>query len=75
MIKRQYHYYGNQIEGSYFTRFVDSVDQSPYTHPKKKIAMELAQWKATLGKSKARYTYNVKFHDPKLYTLFVMRWS
>ena len=40
----------------------------------KSVREELAEYKATLAKSK-RNRMNVKWHDPKLYTMFVLRWS
>lgn len=73
MIKRQYNYYGQ--EDTYFTRFVNQVTQSPYTFPREAVGQALKEWGATLGKSKARYTYNVKFHDEQLYIIFRMKYS
>jgi hypothetical protein len=36
----------------------------------------LKKYNATLGKcKKGDYAYNVKWHDEKLYMLFVLRWS
>lgn len=68
MIKRQYDYFRNH-PGSYFAKFMDSLDN------KQQVAAALRPWGATLAKSKAHYRFNVKFHDHKRYTLFVMRWS
>ena len=75
MLKRQYDYYGNRVEHNYFTQFVDQVTQSPFTFPQAAVREALKPWKATLGKSKARYRYNVKFHDEQLYMLFKLKWS
>lgn len=75
MIKRQYDYYGNKVEETYFTNFVDQVTQSPYTFPWMAINEALKPWKAELGKSKSRYRYNVKFHDEQLYTIFRLKFS
>jgi hypothetical protein len=53
---------------TYFTNFLDTVDDS-------QLKTELKRYNATLGKSKKNYAYNVKWHDEKFYTLFVLRWS
>jgi hypothetical protein len=74
MIKRQYDYYAT--ETTYFTRFMDQLD----TNAQSKVANEhvraaLKPYKATLAKSKARYRYNIKFNDPTIYLLFVIKYS
>ena len=71
MIKRQYDYY--HTEKTYFTNFMDSLESNVRTG--RDVRGALKPYKATLAKSKARYRYNIKFQDPKMYTLFVMRWS
>jgi len=76
MIKRQYDYY--QTEKTYFTKFMDEVSATINVQSGRSddaVRLALKPYKATLAKSKARYRYNIKFNDPKLYTLFVMRWS
>jgi hypothetical protein len=74
MIKKQYDYYAT--EKTYFTNFMDHLhtdrDSGRYGLD---VRGALKPYKATLAKSKARYRFNIKFNDPKLYTLFVMRWS
>lgn len=77
MIKRQYDYYGEFVEdgSKYFNRFVDQVTESPYTFPRQAIAEALKPWKATVAKSKARYRYNIKFHDEHLYMIFRLKYS
>ena len=67
MIKRQYH----RVSPGYFYNFINNqVDMNAH------IEDGLKPYKATLAKSKNKnYKLNVKWHDPKLYSLFVMRWS
>ena len=66
MIKRQYY----RFDKGYFYNFINSNDLEG------KIGDQLKLYKATLAKSKHPTSkMNVKWHDPKLYTLFVMRWS
>jgi hypothetical protein len=67
MIKRQY----KRSEPGYFFNFINF-------QPDMDVHIEdgLAPYKATLGKSKNRHSkLNVKWHDEKLYMLFVLRWS
>jgi hypothetical protein len=74
MIKTQFDYY--QTEKTPFTRFMDSLHTDPQSgRYGLDVRGALKPYKATLGKSKASYRYNIKFHDPKLYTLFMLRWS
>lgn len=66
MIRRQY----RRHEEGYFNNFAKA------NNPNADIAEALKNYNATLGKSKNKnYMLNVKWHDPKLYALFVMRWS
>lgn len=67
MIKRQYH----RMTPGYFYNFVNNqVDMNAH------IEDGLRPYKATLGKSKnLNYKLNVKWHDPLLYSLFVIKWS
>ena len=67
MIKRQY----DRMTPGYFYNFVNKqVDMEAH------IEDGLRPYKATIGKSKNRNSkLNVKWHDAKLYTLFVLRWS
>ena len=40
------------------------------------IETELKLYKATIAKSKNKHSImNVKWHDPKMYAMFVLRWS
>jgi hypothetical protein len=66
MIKKQYY----RITPGYFKNFIDSND------PEGIIEEGLEPYKATIGKSKNKnHKLNVKWHDEKLYTLFVLRYS
>jgi hypothetical protein len=71
MIKRQYDYY--HTEKTYFTNFMNELHSDAQSGIDVRGALK--PYRATLAKSKARYRYNIKFQDPKLYTLFVMRYS
>jgi hypothetical protein len=71
MIKKQYDYY--QTEKTYFTNFMNELHSDVQAGIDVRGALK--PYRATLAKSKARYRYNIKFQDPKLYTLFVMRYS
>lgn len=67
MIKKQYDRYA---DSGYFHNFVMQLSPTGY------VKEALVPYKATIGKSKnPRATINVKWHDEKLYSLFVMRWS
>ena len=67
MIKKQYH----RMTPGYFYNFVNSQkDMDGH------IEDGLRPYRATLGKSKNRnYKLNVKWHDPKMYAVFVLRWA
>ena len=66
MIKKQYR--RNQL--GYFNNFVLSHDGNDVIEEKLKV------YNATLGKSKNKYyMVNVKWHDEKLYMMFVLRYS
>lgn len=67
MIKKQY----RQGQPGYFKNFVDAHDGEDI------IEDALKPYKATIAKSKYRnnYAINVKWHDERLYTWFVLRWS
>ena len=66
MLKKQY----LRLEPGYFYNFINSND------PEGIVEDALKEYKATLGKSKNKnYKLNVKWHDEKLYTLFVLRYS
>lgn len=68
MIKRQY----DRFKPGYFYNFVNNqVDLEAH------IEDGLRPYKATIGKSKYKNNnkLNVKWHDARLYTLFVMRWA
>lgn len=69
MIKKQYFEWVTNKDVCYFHRFMDTTASDD------ELRERLKEYKATLGKSKQRHTFNVKWHDPKLYTLFVLRWS
>jgi hypothetical protein len=64
MIKRQYHL----LTSDYFYNFFQTVRGNHFDE-------ELKKYSATLGKSKDARKINVKWHDPKLYTVFVLKWS
>jgi hypothetical protein len=70
MIKRQY----NRFDfGSYFNNFV-AYHNTVNTNAA--IETALKPYKATLAKSKKRHArLNVKWHDPQLYVMFVLRWT
>ncbi len=66
MIKKQYRRY----QLGYFNNFIISHDSNDV------IEEKLKAYNATLGKSKDKYyMVNVKWHDPKMYVVFVLRWS
>lgn len=67
MIKKQY----TRSQRGYFDNFILSND------PEGSIEDGLKKYKATVAKSKYKNNYklNVKWHDEKLYTLFVLRHS
>ena len=70
MIKRQYHRFNF---GSYFNNF---VSHNMATDPEASIEDALKPYNATVAKSKNRHTrLNVKWHDPKQYMLFILKWS
>jgi hypothetical protein len=76
MIKKQYDYY--QTEKTYFTNFMDSLATKSNVQSARfgrDVRAALAPYKATLAKSKAKYRYNIKWHDTDLYLLFVLRFS
>ena len=67
MIKRQYH----RMTPGYFYNFINNQ-----TDMDSRIEDGLRPYRATLGKSKNRnYKLNVKWHDPKMYVVFVLKWS
>ena len=70
MIKRQYRRFDF---GSYFNNFIaynNSKDSDA------SIEDALKPYDATLGKSKNKHSIlNVKWHDPKQYLMFVLKWS
>jgi hypothetical protein len=68
MIKRQYDYY--QTEVTYFTKFLNTLGDA-----RSEVQEALKPWNATVAKSKARYRYNIKWHDPELYLLFALKYS
>lgn len=68
MIKKQYDYY--QTEVNYFTKFLDELHDA-----RSEVKEALKPWNATVAKSKARYRYNIKWHDRHKYLLFVLRWA
>lgn len=70
MIKRQYRRFEFD---SYFNNF---IAHNMATDPEASIEEALKPYKATVAKSKNRhYRLNVKWHNPKLYTIFVLKWS
>jgi hypothetical protein len=68
MIKKQY----DRFSPGYFYNFVNN-QRDMEAH----IEDGLKPYKATLAKSKYRNNYklNVKWHDEKLYMMFVLRYS
>lgn len=69
MIKKQYEEWPGPRERCYFNRFLDTTKSDA------EAAIELSKYGAKFGKSKRRTLLNVKWYDPKKYTLFVLRWS
>jgi hypothetical protein len=70
MIKRQYKRFDS---GSYFNNF---VSHNMATDSEASIEEALMPYKATVAKSKNKHArLNIKWHDPKLYMMFVLRWS
>lgn len=67
MIKKQY----TRSQRGYFDNFILS------NNPEGSIEDGLKKYNATVAKSKYKNNYklNVKWHDEKLYTLFVLRYS
>jgi len=66
MIKKQY----SRFEPGYFSNFISSHDGELV------IDDELKKYGATIAKSKnCNYKMNVKWRDPVLYSLFVIRWA
>ena len=66
MIKKQY----RRGKPGYFNNFIRAHD------PEGTIETELKIYNATIGKSKNKhYMMNVKWHDPELYIIFVLRYS
>jgi hypothetical protein len=71
MIKRQYNKWDAKKE-CYFHNFLKQYD----TDLKREDLKEhLKPYKATLSKTTYQYKINVKWHEDRLYTLFVLRWS
>lgn len=67
MIKKQYHRFDPQ---GYFFNFINSND------PEKHIEDSLKPYKATIAKSKNKHAkMNIKWHDERLYMMFVLKWS
>jgi hypothetical protein len=65
MIKRHY----DMTKSSYFRNFYDAGT------PRVDLRTGLSHYNATLAKSKGHHYINVKWHDPQMYLLFVVRWS
>lgn len=66
IIRKQY----RSNKPSYFLNFVRA------NNPEASIDEALKPYRATIAKSKNdRYLFNVKWHDERLYTMFVLRWS
>lgn len=66
MIRKQY----RSGKPGYFLNFIHAND------PEESIDEALKPYQATIAKSKNdRYLFNVKWHDEKLYTVFVLEWS
>lgn len=66
MIKKQY----ERSQIGYFNNFILSHDGHDV------IEEQLKPYKATLAKSKNKYyKLNIKWHDEKLYMMFVLRYS
>ena len=69
MIRRQYENLRSLRLRSYFSNFVNTLED-------KDLVSELKKYNATLGKcKKGGYAYNIKWHDEKLYMMFVLRYS
>ena len=66
MIKKQY----RRSQTGYFNNFILSHDGEDV------IEERLKPYKGTIAKSKNKYyMVNVKWHDERLYMMFVLRWS
>jgi hypothetical protein len=67
MIKKQY----RRDAPGYFYNFINSND------PERHIKDDLKPYKATIAKIKYKnkYKLNVKWHDERLYMMFILRWS
>lgn len=66
IIKKQY----RRGDRGYFNNFINAHD------PDDVIENRLKPYSATIAKSKNKnYIMNVKWHDKKMYSLFVLRWS
>lgn len=71
MIKRQYNKW-KVDQACYFHNFLKVHDEDL---KREDLADKLKPYNATLGKSTYQYMINVKWHDPKMYTLFILQWS
>ena len=69
MIKKQYEEWPGPQGVCYFNKFLDTTKSDA------EAAIELKKYDAKFGKTKRRTSLNVKWRDPKKYTLFVLRWS
>ena len=66
MIKKQY----NRFDQGYFYNFIN------FNNFEAHIEDKLKPYKATIAKSKNKYAkMNIKWHDERLYMMFVLRWS
>lgn len=72
MIKKHYHYgdyFGNGVNSQYFRNFLDSLDGE------RSMWDIIAEYKGKKAKAKGNHSYNVKWYDKQLYTMFVLRYS
>jgi hypothetical protein len=69
MIKKQYNEWPEITGSCYFNKFLSTTKSNA------QAAVELRKYNAEFGKCKRNSGLNVKWHNPKLYMLFVLRWS
>jgi len=69
MIKKQYNEWPGLTGVCYFNKFLDTTKSDA------EAAVELRKYNAEFGKCKRHTSLNVKWHDPKMYMLFILRWA
>lgn len=70
MLKKQYYRYPHNGTTCYFNNFIKAHD------PDARIEDELQKYKATIAKSKQPNSkMNIRWHDEKMYIMFILRYS